>query len=55
MARTRLVVLTELPEVAGFGVTPEPVPARATVTCTPAATARPRWPRPRLAPPPTLQ
>jgi hypothetical protein len=36
-------------------VVPRPEPSRPHVTCTAATPPRPRWPRPKLAPPPTLQ
>ena len=62
MARSRLVVEGVVREGTTDDSSGEPsvaasplVSARASLTCTAADRPRPRWPRPRIAPPPVLQ
>lgn len=61
MARPRLILgVSSSPLAAGRSSVPTTMgtgtqPVRAHVACTASAPPRPRWPRPKVVPPPTLQ
>lgn len=64
MARPRLILGMSSSPLAGerssvpatsTGTGTDAQPVRAHVACTASAPPRPRWPRPKVVPPPTLQ